>query len=408
MLLLEPMRMAVSAILSHKLRSFLTLLGVIIGVMTIIGMMTIIRGLQNQVETQMSQLSADVFQVQRFDIQMGFGDHHGRDRTRPKITLEEAQAIAEHCPSVAQVGPEVWEFGKWVAHGEQKTNPNVSLAGGYPEFAPNNGYNIARGRFFSMDDLQHTRQVIVIGDAIAKKLFPFEDPLDKEVRLERGRFKVIGIFEEMGSTFGQSNDYHAAIPFTTFYKLYGKFRSVNITVKAGSPEVFHQAQDEVTSLMRRLRGLKPDQPNNFAIWAPENLIDNFNQMTVWVKVAAVGIAGISLLVAGIGIMNIMLVSVTERTREIGVRRAIGAKKRQILNQFLIEAVILSELGGVIGVILGITLPMWLGKAFKLPVAVPTWSIVVGLIFCSFVGIVFGLWPAVRAARLDPVEALRHE
>jgi len=407
MLVFEPVRMAVSAIVTHKMRSFLTLLGVIIGVTTIIGMMTVIKGLQSQIETQMSQLSADVFQVQRFDIQMGFNGH-SRDRTRPKITLEEAQSIAEVCPSVSAVGPEVWEFGQWVGRGTERTNPNVSLAGGYPEFAPNNGYSIARGRFIGMDDVQHARRVIVLGDNIVKKLFPFEDPLDKEVRLERGRFKVIGIFEEMGSSFGESNDNHACIPFTTFSNLYGKFRSINITVKARSPEVFHQAQDEVVSLLRRLRGLKPDEKDNFAIWAPENLIDNFNQMTKWIKVAAVGICGISLLVAGIGIMNIMLVSVTERTREIGVRRAIGAKKRQILSQFLVEAVILSELGGVIGVGLGILLPIWIRPLTNLPAAVPVWAIVLGMVFCSFVGILFGMWPAVRAANLDPVEALRYE
>ena len=407
MVFYEPVRMAVTAILTHKLRSFLTLLGVIIGVTTIISLMTVIRGLQNQIETQMSQLSADVFQVQRHDIQMGFGGH-GRDPKRPKVTLEEALAIEKYCSSVLQVGPEVWQFGQWVAYEKEKTNPNVSLAGGFPEFAQNNGYSIARGRFLSMNDVEHDRRVIVLGDAVAKKLFPFDDPLDKEVRLERGRFRVIGVFEEMGNRFGGSNDYHVVIPFTTFQNLYGKERSINITVKARSPEVFHQAQDEVISLLRRMRGLKPDQPNNFAIWSPENLIDNFNKMTFWVKVAALGIAGISLLVAGIGIMNIMLVSVTERTREIGVRRAIGARKRQILGQFLVEAVILSEVGGLIGVIVGIALPLLVGPALKLPVAVPTWSIVLGLVFCSLVGIIFGMWPAVRAANLDPVEALRYE
>ncbi len=407
MLIIESVRMAVAAIVTHKLRSFLTLLGVIIGVTTIIGMMTIIRGLQLQIEDQMSQLTADVFQVQRFDIQMGFG-HQNRDRKRPKVTLEEALAIEKQCPSVEQVGPEVWEFGQWAAYRKERTNPNLSVAGGYPEFAPNNGYAIARGRFITEDDVKHTRRVIVIGDAVAKKLFPFEDPLGKEIRLERGKFRVIGVFEEQGSTFGRSNDNHVVIPFSTHRKLYGKRRSINITVKAKSREVFHQAQDEVIQVLRRMRGLKPDEPNNFAIWSPENLIDNFNQMTFWIKVAAVGICAISLLVAGIGIMNIMLVSVTERTREIGVRMAIGARKLNILWQFLVEAVILSEVGGLIGVVLGVTLPLWLGKAFDLPTAVPVWAIVLGLVFCSLVGIIFGLWPALRASRLDPVEALRYE
>ncbi len=407
MLIVESMRMAMSAIVTHKLRSFLTLLGVIIGVMTIIGMMTVIRGLQIEIEKQMTGLTADVFQVQRHDIQMGVG-HQRRDRTRPKVTLEEALAVKEHCPSVLLVGPEVWKFGQWVGRGKEKTNANITIGGGYPEFAPNNGYDVARGRFITYDDVEHARRVIVLGDAVAKKLFPFDDPLEKTVRLERGKFRVVGVFAEAGSTLGSSNDNHVCIPFSTHRKIYGKHRSVNITVKAKSTELFHEAQDEVVELMRRVRGLKSDEPDNFAIWSPENLIENFNEMTFWIKVAAVGICGISLLVAGIGIMNIMLVSVTERTREIGVRLAIGAKRMQILWQFLVEAVILSEVGGIIGVIVGVTLPMWVGKAFNLPTAVPVWSIVLGLVFCSFVGIFFGMWPAWRASRLDPVEALRYE
>lgn len=407
MLIIEPIQMAVSAVMTHKLRSFLTLLGVIIGVMTIIAMMTVIRGLQIQIEEQMSQLTADVFQVQRYDNQAGF-TYQERDRTHPKVTLEEALAIAEHCPSVAQVGPEVWKWGQWVAKGKEKTNPNITLAGGYPEFAPNNGYYLARGRFITYDDVEHSRRIIVLGDAVAKKLFPFDDPLEKEVRLERGRFRVVGVLEELGSSFGQTRDNQVVIPFSTFEKLYGKHSSINITVKARSAEVFEEAKDEVISLLRRLRGLKPDEPDNFAIWSPDNLIENFNQMTFWIKVAAVGICGVSLLVAGIGIMNIMLVSVTERTREIGVRMAIGAKKGQILWQFLVEAVILSEVGGAIGVLLGVVLPLWLGRAFHIPAAVPMWAILLGLFFCSFVGIVFGIWPAVRASRLNPVEALRYE
>jgi putative ABC transport system permease protein len=407
MLIYEPVRMAINAIVSHRLRSFLTLLGVIIGVMTIIAMMSVIQGLQVQMEKQMSQLTADVFQLQRWDAGISFNDHD-RGRTRPKVTIQEAMAIPDACPSVTMVGPEVWEYGQWVARDKIRTNPNIQLAGGYPEFAPNNGYDVARGRFLTMDDVQHERPVIVLGDALATKLFPFEDPLEKEVRLEKGRFKVVGVFESMGSSFGHSNDNQMAIPFTTFTKLYGKGRSINVTIKAKSPDRFKQAQDEVISLMRRMRGLKPDEPDNFAIWSPENLIDDFNKMYLWVQAAAVGICSISLLVAGIGIMNIMLVSVTERTREIGVRLAIGARRRQILGQFLVEAVILSELGGIVGAIIGIALPLIAAPAMGLPVTVPIWSVVLGLAFCSVVGIGFGMWPAMRASKLDPVEALRYE
>ncbi len=408
MILLESSKMAFSAIWAHKLRSFLTLLGIIIGVMTIIAMMTVIAGLQKNIEKSISELAPNTFQVQRYDINMGFNTGHRRRKYRPPITRENADAIAKYCPSVSFVGPEVWLFGKEVRYKDRKTNPNVSLSGGLPEFAINNGYFVQEGRFITYADDDFNRQVVVIGWGIKQKLFPFETALGRQVKVDGRRFTVIGVLEESGSAWDSNSDYHIVIPLSTFEKLYGDKHSLNITVQAKSSEVFDLAREEVIEIMRIQRGLKPDEDNNFAIWSSNTLIETFNQMTFWIKVAAIGICAISLLVAGIGIMNIMLVSVTERTREIGVRKAIGGQKSHIMTQFIIEAVVLSEIGGIIGVGMGFLAGWAFGAATNMPTAVPIWAVILGLIFCSFVGMIFGIWPAAKAANLKPIEALRYE
>jgi putative ABC transport system permease protein len=403
----ENSLMAFQAIWAHKMRGFLTLLGVIIGVTTIIAMMTVITGIQRMIEEQMSQLGSSVFQVQRYDVRIGneFNRHHER---RPNITIEQADAIRDRCPSVASVGPEVWRWGNQIAYGGEKTNPNVILAGGNAAFMYNNGEYVRAGRFVTEVDVEYNRSVAVIGQDIINKLFPYENPLGKRIRINGHPFEVVGLFEERGSAFGQSRDNRVCIPITTFQKQYGKDRSLNITVQAVSAAKMDQAIEEVRNVMRIERGLKSYEDDNFAIWSSNTLIESFNKFTFWIKVAAVGICAISLLVAGIGIMNIMLVSVRERTREIGIRKALGAKRRNIMMQFLIEAVVLTEIGGMIGIVLGIVLPTVLASALKVPTAVPIWACVLGIVFCSVVGITFGLWPAMKAARLDPIVALRYE
>lgn len=404
----ENTKMAFTAIWSHKLRSFLTLLGVIIGVTTIIAMMTLITGLQRRIEQDISALAPNTFQVQRYDMQMGFGGGR-RPKYRPLIKRRYAEAIKELCPSVMLVGPEVWSYNKEIRYRDKKTNPNVVMAGGTPEFMVNNGYYVEEGRFITYSDDDFNRQVTVIGYDVKEKLFEFESPVGRQVKVDGRRFTIIGYLEEGGSLFG---DFHRdnciVIPLSTFEKLYGDRRSLNITVQAKSAALFEKAKDEVIEVMRAQRGLKPGEKNNFGLWSSNMLIDSFNQMTLWVKIAAVGICAVSLLVAGIGIMNIMLVSVTERTREIGVRKAIGGKKRHILTQFVIEAVVLSEIGGIIGVGTGYAAGMAFGAATKIPTAVPVWAVILGLVFCSAVGMLFGIWPAAKAAKLEPIEALRYE
>jgi putative ABC transport system permease protein len=405
----ENSMMALQAIWTHKMRAFLTLLGVIIGVTTIIAMMTLITGIQRMMEKEMSELTSNVFQVQRYEPRMGV--HIGGrwwGRRRPDITVEHAEAIRDRCPSVVAVGPEVWRWGNQVAYGGETTNPNVVLAGGTPDFMYNNGEFVRRGRFITDIDVEYNRSVAVIGQDVIDKIFPYEDPLGKRIRINGKPFEVVGLFEERGSAFGHSRDNRACIPITTFQKYYGKDRSINITVQAVSAAQVDEAIEEVRTVLRIERGLKSYEPDNFAIWSSNTLIESFNKFTFWIKIAAVGICAISLLVAGIGIMNIMLVSVRERTREIGIRKALGAKRRHIMVQFLIEAIVLTEIGGAIGILLGIIVPIALKSAHNLPTAVPIWACVLGVVFCSAVGITFGLWPAMKAARLDPIVALRYE
>ena len=404
----ESIIMALSAIWVNKLRSALTLLGVIIGVATIIAMMTIIAGLQDKIEEDMSILAPNVFQVQRYDNNISFNSGPRQFKYRRIIERKHADAIREFCPSAMLVGPEAWKYQREVNYRDKKTNPNTRLAGGTPEFQINNGYYVGEGRFITNADDDFTKPVIVLAFGTKEKLFEHESPIGKQVKIDGNRFTVVGVLEEQGSMFDDQMNFDSVIPLSTFEKIYGDKRSINITIQAKNSAVFQKAQDEAVNVMRSIRGLKPGEDNDFGMFSSASNIETFNQMTLWIKIAAIGICGISLLVAGIGIMNIMLVSVTERTREIGIRKAVGGKKRSIRFQFLVEAIILSEIGGIIGVGVGFGGGKLFGSVADMPTAIPIWSVVLGLVFCSVVGIVFGSWPAFKAARLEPIEALRYE
>jgi putative ABC transport system permease protein len=406
---IESLRMALDAVWAHKMRAALTLLGVIVGVATIIASMTVIAGVRSIIDDQMKNaLSANVFQVQRYELTM-FGPHDRDRERRPKLEPELAGAIRARCPSVRAVGVEAWaQWGGLTARrGGLKTDPIIQLAGGTPEFALNNGLYVERGRFITESDVTSARRVIVIGDDIVESLFNTIDPIGEYIRIGPDRYEVIGTFEKRGEALGQSQDGFCCIPLSTFFKTYGK-PSVNLTVQAWTADEFDRAIEEVTEVMRVERGLKPGQPNNFYIWTPETLQQSFSNISRWVGVSAFGICAISLLVAGIGIMNIMLVSVRERTREIGVRKALGGTRISILRQFIIEAIMLSEVGGGIGILVGFLLAIVVNHFLKFPTPIPVWSVTLSVLFCSAVGLLFGIWPAVKAARLDPIEALRYE
>ncbi len=402
----ESFNMALTAILTNKLRSSLTLLGIIIGVMTIIAMQSLIVGLRNSVKSQVSVLGSNVFQVQKFPA---IGDRDWRKyRNRKNITVEEADALRRLATLAENVGAEVWAMGQEIRYGENKTMPTISVAGGTPEFLGNNGYVIADGRFITDQDNDFSRRVAVLGVQVVNALFPYEDPLGKDIKIQGERFRVVGVFDEMGSMLGNTRDNRVVIPISRFEKVFGKERSINITVKAKSAAVYDACIDQTIGIMRALRKVPPGEDNDFEIRTNDQMMEFFDNLTKVVKIVAIAIASISLIVAGVGIMNIMLVSVTERTREIGIRKSIGAKRRDILWQFLIEAIVLSEIGGVVGILFGLGIGKLVEMATPVPADVPVWTVVLGLIFCSAVGMMFGVYPATKAARLDPIEALRYE
>jgi putative ABC transport system permease protein len=333
---------------------------------------------------------------------------------RPPLTLENAEAIREHVRTVDLVGSEIWDFGFVAQYRGESTNPNISICGGTPEYPPNNTHYVGLGRNISQIDVKTGRKVAVIGFAIAKKLFPFADPVGKEIRVDGRKYEVVGVFDEKKSAFGGNFDNYVLIPVTTFLNTYGMTgrdgfsRSVNITVRAKTPALVEDAMEETRQVLRRDRGLRPGQEDNFEFFSSASLITQFNKMSMGVKLAAFVIGIIALVVAGIGIMNIMLVAVTERTREIGIRKALGARPVSILSQFLLEAVVLCNIGGVIGVVVGFGLGNLVAVFTHFDVRVPMEWAVIGILFCSAVGVGFGLLPAVRASRLHPIDALRWE
>ncbi len=407
MVLNDTFNLAISAFRANKLRSILTLLGIIIGVMTIIAMQSLITGLRKSINEQVSFLGNSVFSVQKWPaVQMGPRDE--KYRNRKNITYEDALAVRERVTAAKSVGAEIWNWGYEIRYKDRKTLPNVPIAGVTPEFLENNGMEIAEGRFITTEDVEFNAPVTVLGADVVDKLFPLEDPIGKDIKLMGKRLEVVGVFAKKGSVFGQSQDNRLAIPFMQFVKLFGKERSVDISVQAATPELLETAIDQTIGVMRTQRKVPPGKENDFEIESNDTVTGFFDNLTKYVRIVAIAIASISLLVAGVGIMNIMLVSVTERTREIGIRKSVGAKRSDILWQFLIEAVVLSEVGGIIGILLGLGIGKMVDAFTPVPAAVPIWTVFLGLIFCSFVGLIFGVYPAMKAARMDPIVALRYE
>jgi len=411
----EILAMSFGALLANKLRSVLTLVGIVVGVASIIAVMTAISVIQVTMEHEMSVLGAQTFQVQKWPAG-GFTSDAERRRAmrRPPLTLANAAAIRSQVSTVDIVGSEIWDFGFTAEYHGVTTNPNLSIVGGTPEYPQNNTHYVGLGRNLSPIDVRTGAKVVVIGHAIAQKLFPFVDPIERDILVDHRKYRVIGVFDEKKSALGGSFDNYVLMPVTTFIDVYGLkdhqgfARSVNITVHAKSPELMNEAIAQTRQVLRRDRGVKPAEPDNFDVYNSNSLISQFNQMSLGVKLASFVIGIIALIVAGIGIMNIMLVAVTERTREIGLRKALGATRGSIRTQFLLEAVVLCNLGGVVGVAAGFALGNSVALFTKFAPHVPMQWAVFGLLFCSAVGVAFGLLPAIRAAHLDPIEALRYE
>ncbi|MEO7931810.1 MAG: ABC transporter permease [Chthoniobacterales bacterium] len=401
-------RMALSSLGANKLRSALTMLGITIGVFSVIGVMTAISALQGSIESGLSFLGSNIFQFSRTPV------FHGNDnekyRNRPNISYAQGVQFARLMSDKTDVVClKIFKGGVAATYGGRKTNPNQQLVGTNEYFLQANSQTIGEGRMISAGDVDMARAVIVIGGDLRDKLFPNETPLAKTLRISGKNYQVVGVFETKGSGFGGSNDNTCAIPITRFFADFGESsRSLNISVQSQTQATYDATLGHAVGLMRKVRGLRVEDPDNFDIYSNDSLTAAFTQVAGTIRIGAFVISGIALIAAGVGIMNIMLVSVTERTKEIGVRKSLGARRGDILGQFLLESLFISELGGLAGIILGAVGGNGLALLLKASVFFPWGWAIVGLIVCSAIGIGFGMYPAHKAAALDPVDALRFE
>ena len=411
MQIIEVVKIALNSLRVNKLRSMLTILGIIVGIFSIISISTIITMLQTSIEEGVSALGKNTFQLQKWpSVQTGTAEERSLIRNRRDMTIDEYYKLRDKLAGKAKnVGGEFWQFGKRVKFGNKETNPNVNLCGCTPEaFAPNS-WIVDEGREFNERETKSGSRYIILGRDVSKLLFINIDPIGQEVKIDGRKFTVIGLLEKHGDFFGQSQDNFAVIPIKTFKSYYGdRHRSINIMIQAFERDSYQDLIEVAEGYFRTIRKVPPGKPNDFEIRSNENTLNIINDMTAGVRIGAFVIAGIALLAAGVGIMNIMLVSVTERTREIGIRKAIGAKRMNVLTQFLTEAITLSLLGGLIGIVLGVIVGNVAGSFLNAAAVLPLDWILIGVSLCVFIGVLFGTYPAYKAANLDPIEALRYE
>jgi len=403
-------QIAFQSIVNNKLRTSLTILGVVVGIFSIIVIMTIVTMLQNSIEDGLSLLNKNTFQIEKFDRTQGRGAGQDRAwRNRKDITIEEAYRLKELLTEALYVGAEQWQFGKVVKFGNLETNPNISVAGETLDGVKTNNWKVEYGRDMRRSDIEYSTDVCILGQDVVDKIFPSMNSIGQIVRVDGRPLRVIGVLERQPAMFGQSRDNYIVLPITTWQAMYGKYNnSVNIMVTAPTKESYEDVIEAAIGHFRKIRKVPPGEPDDFSVFSNESLITMVNDITGPIKIGALAVSLVALIAAGIGIMNIMLVSVTERTREIGIRKAIGAKKSSILVQFLIEAIILCVVGGIAGIVIGIGIGNFAGSFLNAQMAIPYDWVVLGITMCIIIGLIFGTYPAYKAANLDPIEALRYE
>ncbi len=402
----EAASIALQAIWSNKLRAMLTVLGNIVAVTSIIAVVSLVQGLNaNVTDAIQSGVGADAFTVQRTGIVLS-DEQAERVQSNPRVTLDDAASIRRLSPSVALVMAQANASTKVKYRGESLDS--ISIQGVTKEFNSLPTTNIERGRAITSSEFDAGRHVTVIGFDTADRLFGSLDPLGKDMQIDGVPFQVLGVCAQKGSIFGQSQDEFAVIPLVAFQHMFGVRPQLQLIVRPTDSSLVRAAMDEATVALRIQRRLRPKQPDNFGVMSSDTVLQIYNQTTSWIFAILIGVVSLSLVVGGIVIMNIMLMVVSERTREIGLRKSLGARRRDILWQILTESITLSTFGGLIGTTLGFLVAWGISKVSPLPAIVEPWSVVLGIGMTAVVGLGFGLYPAMRAAALDPIEALRRE
>jgi putative ABC transport system permease protein len=405
----EALRISLQSLWANKLRSVLTLLGVVIGVAAVIAVVTFVNGINGYVAEKIFNLGADVFIIFKVSPAVTNVDHYLEGQKRKDLTMDDYRAVREGCKHCAYVGAYARNNSGHVIYGEQSLNDTI-VQGMTPSVAVTQDVDLDSGRMLEDIDLDNNAPVVVVGTDIPETLMPGVDPIGKEIRIDGWNYRIIGVGKKKGKTLGQSLDNYAFLPMTSWLKQYGSYNTnMRISAKAtGTGAILDTAKDEARVVLRARRHVAADDPDNFDVETNSSLLSIWSNLTGTFFIAMIGIAAISMVVGGIVIMNIMLVSVTERTREVGIRKAMGARRADVMMQFLIEAVVLAVTGGLLGVLLGIAVAKGVTLAVGMPSVIKLWAVAAGLIVSASVGVFFGVYPAQRAAKLEPIAALRFE
>lgn len=408
--ILESIGQALDSVRTNKLRSSLTLLSIAIGVFAIIGTGGLVSSIDNAIIGELEKAGETTFMVKRLPaIQMGGGDWR-KYRNRKPITYSQFKKLKRRLDNVKFVTAFSATAGVTVKSGNYETDPNITLFGGDDNFLETININISKGRNISNEDVEYNKNVAVIGNDVLIKVFPNINPIGKKVKIKNTKFTVVGVMETKGAIMGRSQDDRILVPLPIFLKYYADWweEDLTISIKAFDKVSMLDAFDETIGQMRIIRNVKPWEENSFEIETNESIGEQFAGLTGFLDIFGNIVGFFSLVAAGVGIMNIMLVSVKERTREIGVRKAVGAKRNWILWQFIIESITLCILGGIFGIVLGLSVSAYFGTAMGLEISIPIVKIIFSIVVCSLTGVVFGAYPAWKASKLDPIEALRYE